>query len=143
MSKLAKSLVYQRFEFSWPKPQKIDHPLTFLSEIAEALALIYLDCKTVVFFRWLARKGAKRRASLTRAPQSHSAYSHSLQTFRSKTARIRMTNAKNTTVLQSNSLLVIIPAPKLRNICFNYIVRSSLVYFKRSLNTHLSKLAFY
>ena len=34
MSTLAKSLVCQSFDFSWPKPLGIDHLLAFLSEIA-------------------------------------------------------------------------------------------------------------
>ena len=76
-------------------------------------------------FCWFARKGAKaqrrkgakrgKRRQQAREPhtpygrvvssQSHSPYSHSLQTLRSKTARICVTNAKNTTVLRSREQL--------------------------------------
>ena len=45
------------------------------------------------------------RASLTPS-QSHSPYSHSPQTIRLKSARIRMTNTKNTTVLSSYEIQI-------------------------------------
>ena len=65
-----------------------------------------LDCKTVVFSLTKARSAVSvnSRARSARArkndvffsvsPQSHSPFSHSVQTFRSKTARTPMTNQR-------------------------------------------------
>ena len=49
------------------------------------------------FFRWLAHKGAKRRKRRNEILVSEA------REYRSKTARIRITNIKNATVLQSTN----------------------------------------
>ena len=60
-----------------------------------------VDCKTVVFSlnRWSQgaarrKRGSSRAAREPHSPQSHSSFSHSLQTFRSKTASIRLTDQR-------------------------------------------------
>ena len=62
---------------------------------------LLLDCKTVIFFLTKARSAvsvdSREREPHTPGagrPQSHSPFSHSVQTFRSKTARTPTTNRR-------------------------------------------------
>ena len=75
--------------------------MSLVPPIVDIKLPIYVDtdCKTVVYFRWLAGKGAKRRKCRKRGYSREPDISDLSSKDR---AHSDMTNAKNTTVLESN-----------------------------------------